>query len=291
MSEAAMDMSTAAPVRALPISRVMQVLVRREFWEHRALWLVPLIVAVLTLLGAAIGSFNFNGLPLPVAQQGGVFGLAIWGLGWPQYVTIGIVLWFYLSDCLYAERRDRSILFWRSMPVSDTATVLSKLITAMVVVPLGVYLVTLVTSLLVSGIWSLRAAVGTLHGVTWDTATWLHVMGDTLLGVIASVLWYAPIGAYLLLLSAWARRQVQVWILVPPLVAALLERLVLGTHLLTTLLVYRLGGVWSQMNKNGLFTSMDPVPIFRNIDLWLGLIAAVVFVVAAIRLRRYRDDT
>ncbi|MEJ0004987.1 MAG: hypothetical protein WDM77_00960 [Steroidobacteraceae bacterium] len=87
-------------------------------------------------------------------------------------------MWMYAADCLYTERKDRSILFWKSMPVSDTLTVLSKLLVVMVIVPLGVYLVSAVTTLLMSGIYLVRAWQDHATGAFWDGGAWLRIQGN-----------------------------------------------------------------------------------------------------------------
>ncbi|MGC1458667.1 MAG: hypothetical protein WA825_10345, partial [Steroidobacteraceae bacterium] len=126
---------------------VLRTLIRRELWEHRALWIAPLAVAALLLLLAIIGKTNadFGQVALP-EQRRALFAVIMAYAVVPQFLVLGIVSWMYAGDCLYAERKDRSILFWKSMPVSDTLTVLSKLLLVVVLVPLGVYLVSLVTT-------------------------------------------------------------------------------------------------------------------------------------------------
>jgi ABC-2 type transport system permease protein len=286
----------------------MLTLVRREFWEHRSLWIAPLAVSGLVLLGSIVGHASIG----PIAEadpltRHGMFGLAVLALGTPQWVTLSIILWFYCVDCLYAERKDRSILFWKSMPVSDQKTVLSKFLVAALIVPLGVYALTLVTSLLFCAIWALRGLFDPSNPNLWDTTTWWHVQVLSFVGAVAASLWYAPLTAYLLLLSAWARRTVSVWALVPPLVVVIVERTAFHTSHLLTILMYRLGGIFEQFRLGGLFVAGDgpnpesamaralanvhPGRAFANVDLWLGLIVAAALVLATIRIRRYRDDT
>jgi len=126
-------------------------------------------------------------------------------------------------------------------------------------------------------------------------------------GAVVASLWYAPLTAYLLMLSAWARRTVSVWALVPPLVAVIVERTAFHTSHLLTILAYRLGGIFEEFRLGGLFVAGDapnpdaamaqalanihPGAAFANVDLWLGLVVAAGLVLAAIRIRRYRDDT
>jgi ABC-2 type transport system permease protein len=309
---------TTSVARKGTIWKTLFALVRRELWEHRALWLAPVVVAVLLVACAFPAQINFDGLDsassLPGSDRGrlALFGLMQWGLSVPLYFVMVIILSFYLLDCLYAERKDRSILFWKSLPVSDGATVTSKLLVALVVVPLGVYLLAIVSSLLFSVIWLARASLGQVPTIStfWDLATWLKVQALMLAGLILSIAWYAPLAAYLLLMSAWARRAVFLWSSLPPVVAILIERLALGTHYVGNFLQYRMDGIWLNTNMQEaveravissghdhivslarLFDTLNITPLFLNVDLWLGLAVAGGFAFAAARIRRYRDDT
>jgi ABC-2 type transport system permease protein len=290
-------------------ANVLLTLTRRELWEHRALWLAPLVVAGLLLIFAVPSHMHF-GMNMHTTQssldpehRAAIFALAQWGLTAPQYLVMVVVLYFYLLDCLYAERKDRSILFWKSLPVSDAATVGSKLFVALVVVPLGVFVVALVTNLLFTAIWNVRASVGGASAglLLWDTAAWLKVQVLMLLGLVISILWYAPIAAYLVLVSASSRRNVFLWAALPPLLAVIVERVAFGTHYVSGLLQYRVSGIWRSLHIGHLsdpaasltriFDAIDLQAVFTNIDLWLGLIVAGAFAFAAVRIRRYRDDT
>jgi ABC-2 type transport system permease protein len=287
------------------MNTVYPTLVRRELWEHRALWLTPVVVTGLIvlvgILAAISGGIDFGldfALPSGEEDQQRMFASTVWAVTTPHYLIIMIVLFFYLLDCLFSERRDRSILFWKSMPVSDTATVLSKLLVAAVLVPLGVYALALVNGLLVSVIWAVHIGAEQA-GALWDTATWFRVQAFALVALIFSVLWYLPVIAYLLLLSAWTKRNVFLWAVLPPVVIMLIEWFALDTNYAMTFLGYRLGGVMDQMspsanNPNGfpdLFRDFSVMPFLTNVDLWLGLVVAAGLVYAAIYVRRYRDDT
>src|SRR5712671_6718356 len=299
LSSADTPASAAGPVSAAAHQSVMQtmiVLIRREFWEHRALWMAPLVIAVLLVACAFpihIGPMHITaeqGLWSSDSNRLALFGLTQWGLTLPQYLVMAIVLNFYRLDCLYVERKDRSILFWKSMPVSDAATVASKLLTALVVVPLGVYLLTVVTNLLFSVILITRGSLGGAPGLSaWDTVVWLKAEALVLYGVIVSAFWYAPMAAYLVLVSAWARRSVFLWATLPPLFAIIVERLAFGTHYVTGLIEYRTWGIWKAINPGhslertmthgdhhilslaGVFDTLNVSGPFLNIDLWLGL--------------------
>ena len=289
--------------------QILKTQVRREFWEHRTLWMAPLVVAVLLLLSAIIGQVSLAvGLGPTEEQRKALFGLALWLSALPQFMTLSIIVWMYAADCLYSERRDRSILFWKSMPVSDAMTVLSKFLVACAILPLGVWALNLVTSVVICVLYELRSLVGNVPGGGyWDTSTWLRMQVLAFEGLVASDLWFAPVTAFLLVVSAWARRNVQLWVFLPPVVAIVIERIVFGTHYLQSVLWYRLGGVFTLHAASNItapanddltgtaldrvFAGIDPAPVFANIDLWLGLLVTAVFVVVAIRIRQYRDDT
>jgi ABC-2 type transport system permease protein len=323
MSTPNVDLSTsAAPaVESPPRSglahhttlRTLTVLIRREFWEHRSLWITPLIMAGLLVLAALpihFGShFTDDGDGLTQPQNRlSLFTLMLWGQTVPQFFVMGIVVSFYLQDCLYQERKDRSILFWKSLPVSDAATVLSKLLVGLVIVPLGVYALTVIAGILFQTIWSIRVAAGTLPNIVtaWDTVAWLKVQGLLLYAVIVCILWFAPLAALIVLASAWVRKNVFLWVTLPPVIAIIVERTAFGTDYAFRLLEYRTWGIWSALgiavttpqDGNGrvvslanLFDNVAMAKAFANIDLWLGLAVTAAVVFAAIRIRRYRDDT
>jgi ABC-2 type transport system permease protein len=241
-----------------------------------------------------------------------VFALAQWALTLPHYLVMILLLNFYLLDCLYAERKDRSILFWKSLPVSDGATVASKVIVACVVVPLGTFVLALVTDILFTAIWDLRALVGhTPELVVWDTVAFLKTQALMFLGLVVSVLWYSPFLGCFLLASACVRRNVLMWVTVVPLLVVIFEQIAFGTHWLSNFLDYRGEGIWDALHVEGaLIGSIHNVglgsaeivslpevydrvhvgPAFTNIDLWLGLAFAAACAYAAARVRGYRDE-
>jgi ABC-2 type transport system permease protein len=290
-------------------SRVFATLVRREFWEHRALWMTPLVVCALFLLICFVpGAIHFDGLPS--APRGGsdtVFiGIQLAFVGVLEFLT-AIVVFFYLSDCLYAERKDRSILFWKSLPVSDSATVLTKLLVATLIVPLGVYVLAVVTNLLAFGILATLFHSHPVFGsfIQWNTGAWLRLNLVLLINTFVLALWFAPLAAWQMLVSAWAKGSVLVWTILPPLILMFAERLIFGTWKFGALLASRLGaGLFSSFgNASGverasaatgldhLFQRVDTLGLLATPGMWIGVACAAAFVFAAIRIRRYRDDT
>jgi ABC-2 type transport system permease protein len=290
--------------------------VQRELWEHRSLWMAPLAVSALLLLSAVLTHGAFEVDPADTAewldpqQKTILFALAQWGLTVPHYLVMVVVQTLYLLDCLYSERKDRSILFWKSLPVSDGATVASKLFVGCVLLPLGVFTVALVTDVLFTAIWDLRAALGhSAELVLWDTAAIVKTQARMFLGLMISILWYAPLFGCFVLCSAWVRRNVAVWVTIVPLLAIIVERIAFGTRYIESVLHYRTFGIWGTLHVEsailgavrdlGLATMISIpnvydrvriLPAFTNIDLWLGVIFAVACAYAAAYTRRHREE-
>lgn len=302
--------STAAPTAAKGLTETLRTLVRREFWEHRSLWLAPLVVTALLALCAVVGRIHLDvdhaAQVHSEAQRVAVFTLIQFVLAMPLYLVAMFVASFYLLDCLYAERRDRSILFWKSLPVSDELTVSAKMLVALVAVPLGVFALALVAHLLFTAILGVRVLTGSLPPLfTWNTYEWFRTEIVMLLITVAAVLWWAPLAAYLLLVSAAARRSPMLWATLPLVLAPVLEWVAFGTRYLLDFINYRINGIWwlLAVHNTHIVTKHEVHPVgsalevlnFRafltSLDLWLGLVAAAALVYAAIRMRRYRDDT
>jgi ABC-2 type transport system permease protein len=325
------DISTPATAAvAAPAARAhggtvetLVTLVRRELWEHRALWLAPLATAAVLVVFALFAHGHVRHVVVDgeayegfTGQQALALSTLIQAVVWIALnLVMAFVVSFYFVDCLYAERKDRSIYFWKSMPVSDGLTVASKLLVGMVVVPLAVWLLAAACHILISVVFAGHAVLGQLpHGVlAWDTLTWLRVEFLLLLGLLLGVLWNAPLAAYLMLVSVLARRNPLMWALVPVLVA-ILEAVVFHSSFLWQFIIYRMGGIWDVLARHGNIAfighddpggghshfNMQPLDVllhqlnfggaFTNLDLWLGVAVAAGLVYAATRFRRFRDD-
>jgi ABC-2 type transport system permease protein len=288
--------------------RTLRTLIRREFWEHTALWLVPLIVAaalaVVTVFAKSVG-VRVNDVSIQnVDADARIIVLNMSQMLWVAvlYVAAAIVGAFVALDCLYAERKDRSILFWKSLPVSDGLTVLSKFLVIVVVAPLGIFVLGAVGHLVALGIWQLRAASGAVPDVaTWNTIAWLRGECVILLMLILASLWYAPLVAASMLLSAWVKRSPLLWAILPLVLGCIFELIVFRTKHLWHFLQYRSGGIWNVLTHrdgysviNGpgkLLNDLNWAAAFTHVDLWLGVLATAALLYGAMRIRRYRDDT
>ena len=275
--------------------------VRREAWEHREVWVVPLAVAALALFAVGLNVRNIQqkiGLLLAlspgkqqplIAMPFGIVGTVI------LFVSFAVGA-YYAFDALNAERRDRSVLFWKSMPVSDTTTVLAKAFVPLVLLPGIALAIALATqAVLAIVVAAVLSAVGVDVGRLWALLP-VGVMTVTLLYiVVVHVLWYAPLYALFLMLGAWVRRPF-LWVLVPAMVVLMLEHVAFGTDYSGRFIRHRVSGAMTEaftVTAAGRpvtdFSQLDPVNFASRPGLWLGLVFAVAFLVLAIHLRRSRE--
>lgn len=292
---------------AVSASRPMYWSLRRELWENRSIYVAPLAVAAVYLLGFLISliwlprSVRALAALHPAQQMLVELAMPYSHAAMLLMLTGFLVGIFYSLDALHGERRDRSILFWKSLPVSDTTTVLSKASIPLVVLPLLVFGITVALQIIML---LLRAAVLLLSGVGTGTpwAPPLFEMAVVLLySLIVLAFWHAPIYAWLMLVSGWARRATFLWAVLPPLAICALEKVAFNTtHLVTLLLQDRLfgfaAGAFDLTDKNGVpldphfipLAQLAPGRFLSSPGLWLGLIIAAALFTAAIRLRRYQ---
>src|SRR5687768_12986013 len=127
--------------------------IRRELWESRSIYIAPLTVAAVFLFGFMLSTITLSKrmkdvLALPPAKQPNALAIPFSIAASLILMTGFIVAIFYCLDALNGERRDRSILFWKSLPVSDRATVLSKALVPLAVVPALTFGIALCTQLI-----------------------------------------------------------------------------------------------------------------------------------------------
>lgn len=261
--------------------------VKREVWENRSIYLAPLIVGVLIAVSSIAGTLG--GLNSPVSR----FASHVEFAGGALMGTTLIVAIFYCLDALYGERRDRSILFWKSMPVSDSEAVLSKMFVPMVILPVVTFVVTVATQfvmlLLTSAILSMKGeAVAPLWNLPWPQ------MSSGLLYhlVVVHSLYYAPIFGWLLLVSAWAKRLPFLWAFLPPAAIGIIEKFVFNSTHFANMLGARISGGMAASPKKGSLMMMWPAHPFEFLGrpgLWIGWLFAAACLAGAILLRRRRD--
>jgi ABC-2 type transport system permease protein len=281
--------------------------VRRELWENRSIYLAPLAVAAVVLLGSVI---SLGGLPRSVrgvatldpAMQSGMLAHPYAHIAMLLLATGILVGVFYCLDALHGERRDRSILFWKSLPVSDLTTVLSKAIIPFLILPLIIFVITVVLQfimLFMSSVVLLASGIGVT--TLWTRLPLFQMQLVLLYGLIVLALWHAPIYAWLLLVSGWARRATFLWAVLPLVAIGVFERIAFRTSYFGSLMKDRLFGfaadafafhVPGNVPVDPHFIPLallTPGKFLSSPGLWIGLIVAAAFLAAAVRLRRYRE--
>ena len=280
---------------------------RRELWESRSIYLAPLAAAALSLVGFLVSLFfslhvgHSRGALTP-AEQRVLLATPYAHVEWLITIASLLVAFFYSLDAFYGERRDRSILFWKSMPVSDATTVLAKGLVPLCLLPLlsGILIIALQWVMLL-----LKTATVAVHrgdaSTYWTTIPWLQMQVVAVYSLVTMTLWQAPIYGWLLLVSAWARRTPFLWAVLPPLALAAFEEITLHNHRFFSFLGERFAGfatcAFSFTLPDG--SKVDPhyIPVTQitighylsSPSLWLGLLFTAGCLFVAIRLRHTRE--
>jgi ABC-2 type transport system permease protein len=279
--------------------RPMYWAVRREIWENRSLYLAPLGMAAFAMFGFMVSTVGMPQrrravLLLEPAKQRAAIGESYDVVAMMLIVTAFVVGFFYCLDALYGERRDRSVLFWKSLPVSDLTTVLSKVTIPMAVLPAVIFVTTVITQFLMM-VWSTVVLLQSgLAGTTWTRINLLEQSLILLYGLVVVTLWHAPIYGWLLLVSAWARRATFLWAIAPFAAIGAVEHVAFNSRLFLSLLQHRVTGFMAIAFdvRRGVIDSLDQITALNFLTtpgLWLGLICAAAFVAVAVQLRRGRD--
>jgi ABC-2 type transport system permease protein len=292
-------------------------LVRREIWEHKAIWVAPLIVLACLVLAVITGNVHLGPIgamdessplgSMPQETQVKLLMIAYAGLALVVYMVMGIVGFFYALDSLYADRRDRSVLFWKSLPLSDAETVLSKFTVAVIVIPLVAFVGALLAQFVIAGGGAAKlAASGLAAGIMWQPDAIFGGIALSLTWCVTAMFWYSPVIAYLMLASAWAPKGPFLWAVLPPVGLSLLEVVLLRTAYVKNFLADRLFGLYRLLGPredliakgadNKIHISdIDLVASLKGFytapELWLGVLAAILLLAGAVWVRRYRDET
>lgn len=315
-------------------------LVKREYWEHKGgfywtpIW-ISVAMLVVTILGI-IGTETFasrvkidGGIPWnEIAQRlssgdyvhaGTGLDVAYVALAGVLCVALFFVLFFYLLGALYDDRRDRSVLFWKSLPVSDTSTVLSKVAAALLVAPLiafAVATVAYVAVLVIVSIWAMLHGINPLPAIAAS-----HTLGlfwRLLLTIPVDAMVALPTAGWLLFWSAYARSKPFLWAVLVPLLFWILNGWVglmglpsfnrdfLFKEVIARLLFGIFPGWWlddgdrgpgfvrHSLRGNDVLATFDPANVYGILatpGVWIGAVAGIALIAAAIWLRRSRIET
>ena len=316
----------------------MKWLIKRELWEHKSgfFWaplvfggVMTVLFALLAFMGVAkIGSKNMriNGQEVtglsnvmsPETVDAVVTQMVngYMGFSMPLLALFSFVTFYVCLGALFDERKDRSVLFWKSLPVSDTETVLSKVVVAIGVAPLIALAVATIVSLCMLLLTAIAAAAGGVNvfGKILGSSA-LYVAPFQVAAVLpVYILWALPSVGWLLMVSAWARAKPLLWAVVAPLLTAGL------ISWFNSMFEFglRTDWMWNDIIGRGLLSivpgswiALNPLdgqhiaglkeaglgPLLSQswqqlgaANLWIGVVAGCAMIYAAIRLRRWRDE-
>ncbi|MBD8524542.1 hypothetical protein [Pseudomarimonas arenosa] len=320
--------------------KTLQWLIRREFWENKGgfFWApviagaVFLVINVLGLIAAQaaagranvqVGLIKLDSLlkaAPPEAKSAMVAGIDATMLivvGLLTFVT-AIVVFFYSLGALYDDRRDRSVLFWKSLPLSDRDTVISKVISALLIAPGIGMLAGMATAL---GMLFIMAIALAFHGQNVFGLFFLESHPFKMLFLAAltlpiSMLWALPTVGWLMLCSAWARSKPFLWAVAVPVGMGIMVswfdlmksiqmpdawfwKHVVGRMLASVFPANWLGINLGEQLENAnspqevseLFNISTVLNILSSAELWIGAAAGIAMLVLATRIRRNRDDS
>ena len=324
--------------------KTLKWMLRREIWEHKgSLFWAPVIVAAILLVftGASAsygllshsGKFNaiVNGQQvqasmfsqMPGEVRAGIVNIAggsYLAVAVPLFLMLSFTVFFYCLSALYDERRDRSVLFWKSLPMSDAMTVLSKVLTAAVVAPLVTIAAAIVLGLAMLLLMGLLLAANgvNLFGSLLATPA-LYLSPLFLIGMLpVYVLWALPTIGWLLMVSSWAKSKVFLWALGVPIIALVIIKwvdfLVTGNQGMNSGLTYfakeivnrglggLMPGIWFAFSdhtiamrpgEHGIELSTVFMQSWNTLaapGVWIGAALGVAMICVAIRMRRWRDE-
>jgi ABC-2 type transport system permease protein len=312
-------------------------LVKREFWEHRGgfLW-APLITGGIFLLLNIMGLITAevigarHGIRIgasgelqrvisqmdagDMSKVGMALDITMYSAMALITVVLGFVVFFYCLGSLYDDRRDRSVLFWKSLPISNTSTVLSKVASATVLAPVIAVAVGIVAGMLQLFI---VAVMLSFHGINvWQLLVLAHpfrVMANLIGYLPLYLLWALPSVGWLMLCSAWARSKPFLWAVALPVATGLMVTWfdIMGLFNLPA------GWFWMNVVQRGLFSAFPGSGVVANFDsstfehgprlgvldlmhnyqmlatpnLWIGVLIGAGLIAATIWFRRWRDDS
>jgi ABC-2 type transport system permease protein len=315
-------------------------LVKREFWEHRGgfFW-APVITAgvflLLNVMGIITGEvfgvrhgFHFNGNNLEDISQavhamdahqmqmvGALLDVAMLSSSVLICTVFAFVAFFYYLGSLYDDRRDRSILFWKSLPISDSATVISKVIAAVVVAPIIVVICGVLAGIVMLLLLAFTLA---LHGASvWALLTLshpFHVIGFMIGSIPVYLLWALPTIGWLMLCSAAAKTKPFLWAVAIPVAIGI----VISWFHLLNFSNLNTGWYWHNVFTRALFSVVpggwlhysgpnnpnnDPQAItdflslsnsyevLGSANIWIGAVLGIAMLAGATWFRRWRDDS
>jgi len=208
-------------------------LLKKEFIEHKTAFLyVPGILMGLLFLAFFIAVWRngarFEAMGNNVVASGNGFdlfamlysvSLAIW-LG---YLTL--MLFFYFAASFHVDRKNNSLLFWKSLPVTDFEIMATKTLAGLTVFPAIImfwaFLGAIIGYISLNTIGTISPVISSLNSGTsfW---TFINIQISAMIFIITSLLWYLPLFAFAGLLGVLVRNwAVPAFLLIVAMISAL----------------------------------------------------------------------
>lgn len=293
-------------------------LIRRELLEHRSLYIVPAVLGSIVVLifltgqhsvdyidGQHIDAALLGASNIGVHERGAMIAVLLGAISVFFVGTMWIQIVFYSLSSLYTERKDKSILFWRSLPVTDAETVISKVLTAIVAIPLitlAFIAATHILALMVTSVWVGSRGADAWH-LIWEAAPLLDVWGVILMFMLGVTIWLSPYVGWFLLVSSYVTRSPMLFAFLPVFVLPLLERLLFSSSTLAEQLLGRVGQIveylaalkdevshYARAQDASLVGLVDVGSFLSNPGMWGGLVVCGLLITAAMFVRRYRGE-
>jgi ABC-2 type transport system permease protein len=298
-------------------------LIKREIWEHRSIYVTPIAIAVIVSLISLAGMVTVSAFDKEVhmalfsasniagdAERQAALTVFFLGTSWVFLFALVILTTFYSLDCLYAERKDKSILFWRSLPITDAETVVSKLLTAVLVLPLvtvAAIIVTHLVNLLISTVWVMLKGGDAAH-LIWSSVPLFDNWAAALIVTIASAVWMSPLIGWFLFVSAFTKRAPLLMAFMPLIIIPIMEWIFFRSKIFASAIfgrgemipLFREMDIEHFFDEERMVVNEEMVSLLAHIDIggflvsssvWAGIVVCGLFVTAAIYVRRYRDES
>ena len=305
------ETAEATAVVGLAVTRPFYWSVRRELWEYRSIYIAPLAAAAVVLVGFLIGAVNLPDAVRSMSRsdvtiQGvehanrlGLAAVAVMAATAMVVLVTGVIVgMFYGLGALHNERRDRSLLFWKSLPVSDLTAVAAKAAVPLVVLPVVTLAVVAVMHVIMLAVGTVVLLLNNIDPMAlWSQLPLVQMALVLIWALVVTPLWLAPIYGWLFLVSAWAKRAPFLWAAFTPLAIIVVEGIAFRTHHFATLIGDRLTGALGAgfihipraPDHGPRMPEIDVLGFLGNPALWIGLAVAAAFLAGAVWMRRTRE--
>jgi len=298
-------------------------LIKREIWEHRSIYVTPIAIAVVVSLVSLAGMVTVYAFDKEVnialfgatniagdAERQAALTVFFLGTSWVFLFALAILTTFYSLDSLYAERKDKSILFWRSLPITDAETVISKLLTAVFVLPLftvAAIIVTHLVNLVITTGWVIVKGGNAAH-LVWGSVSLFDNWAAALIVTVASAIWMSPFIGWFLFVSAFTKRSPLLMAFMPLIIVPIIEWIFFRSKIFASAVfgrgevipLFREMDIEHFFDEERMQVNEELVSLLAHIDVgkfllspsvWVGVVVCGILVTAAIYVRRYRDES